>query len=108
MVLVLLACLAGTVATGLGAYGEQGRGPLASVVRVPTARSHSDNEQLPTASSREADEREGGLLAELHDALANLTLGLVILHVLGVGFASVVHHENLAAAMIHGRKRVED
>jgi len=34
MDLVLLACLAGTVGTGLVAYGEQGKGPLAGMAMV--------------------------------------------------------------------------
>jgi cytochrome b len=42
---------------------------------------------------------------QLHEALAIFILVLVALHVLGVIAASVRHRENLAAAMIHGRKR---
>ncbi len=43
-------------------------------------------------------------LEEAHEVLASLMLGIVGVHVAGVLFSSRLHHENLIAGMITGRK----
>lgn len=49
----------------------------------------------------------GDSAEELHELLANAWLVLVVLHVVAVIVTSLLHRENLVAAMISGRKRGE-
>lgn len=42
---------------------------------------------------------------DVHKGLANLTMGLVVVHVIGVLLASFEHRENLIKSMITGEKR---
>ena len=85
MTIALLICLAVTAVSGLGLYAvEDGAGPLAGWL----------------AQGRYEDAWE-----EVHEIFANLSLGLVVLHVAGVAFSSIAHGENLVRAMFTGRKR---
>jgi cytochrome b len=47
-------------------------------------------------------------VGEVHTALANITLALVIVHILGVLLACVVHREDLVTAMITGNKLAKE
>ena len=104
MVIALLLFLAATVGTGLIRYAEEeGAGPLAPLYAqtspVVGPQSFEDDEN-------QVVEREGeSALGEAHEVIANITLGLVVFHILGVLLASFAHHENLAKAMVTGRKR---
>jgi cytochrome b len=103
MVIALLIFLMGTVVTGLIRYAEDGAGPLAPLY---TQTSTLKTEQVLAGGEEEGDERGGdSAFGEAHELIANITLGLVIFHILGVLLASFVHHENLVKAMVTGRKR---
>ena len=103
MVIALLVCLAATVATGLFAYGEEGKGPLA-VVMVTDANANGNEAGHRALAGKRGEETET-TVRELHDLLANITVALVAAHIFGVAVASIVHQETLVLAMITGRKR---
>jgi cytochrome b len=84
MIVLLIVSLFITVISGLIVYGaDQNLGPFAGLVG-------SSNEKF---------------WEEAHEITANLSLLLVIVHVLGVAFESVMHHENLVKAMWNGYKK---
>jgi len=87
MVVALLIMLLATTVSGLKVYGaDEQAGPLASVM---------------AGVSKEAEDT----LEEVHETLANVTLALVVLHVIGVAIASLSHRENLVRSMFTGYKQ---
>lgn len=116
MTFALLAGLAATVWTGLELYAaEENAGPLAALSSEASPVTQQAPQLLMRVSESEEYERDGGFRSEKsaagefwgdsHEVLANVMLALVVLHIGGVVLASVVHRENLARAMLTGRKR---
>jgi cytochrome b len=101
MILALLFMIAVTTATGMvNLAADRGEGPLAGLV--------TKIEGPAVSRESESGRKEDGLLKEIHETAANITLVLVMLHLAGVAWASIAHRENLVRAMITGRKREAD
>jgi cytochrome b len=104
MIILLMVSLAATVGTGLIVYAqEHAAGPLAPFI-AHTQQTEAVNGVVREDANAEEHKHESAF-EEVHQTLANVTVALVIFHVLGVILASFVHRENLVGAMITGRKR---
>ncbi len=89
MIVALLLSVLVTTVSGMALYGADAwLGPLAGLMK-------------------NTSETGVEVLEEIHEVAAHLTVTLVVIHVLGVIWESLLHHENLVKAMITGRKRVE-
>lgn len=86
MIFALLFMISLIVVSGLFAYAlREGAGPLAGwIVR---------------------DRAMGRFVGEVHEVLADLTFGLVLVHIAAVLLLSLLHGENLVKAMWTGRKK---
>ena len=70
-------------ATGIVYSGKENAGALAGLV----------------------SEQSGKAVGEVHEVLANITLALVLVHIAAMLIARFAYHENVARAMITGKKR---
>lgn len=85
MVLLLIVMLLLIVFTGMATLATEGAGPLASTFFAQFSED---------------------LLEEVHEALADFLMLLILLHIGGVVVSSFIHRENLVRAMLDGRKKV--
>ncbi len=112
MVVALLFSLTLTTLSGMVLLGaEEGEGPFASLKNAELSLPASNLSPIATAyaSDDHDHDHEGGeeeeFLEEVHEFFVNFTLLLVALHIAGVVLESRRHKENLARAMVSGKKR---
>jgi cytochrome b len=108
MIVALLVCLAATAFTGLMVQADsEHEGPLAPWIggssQVSAATAPAPSRSLKAEAGEDGKEQESAY-EEVHAFFANLTLGLAVLHLLGVLAGSLIHRENLPRAMITGSK----
>ena len=106
MVVALLVSLALTVVTGLVAEQGEGKPSLGQGRAGIITQAFADDKRGDRAGNR-GEEHESAI-GEAHAALANITLALIVFHILGVVLASFVHRENLVRAMVTGEKRADE
>jgi cytochrome b len=97
MIVALLIMITATAGTGMANLAaDRGEGPLAGVIAKVERPPRVPGQRRPQL-----------VWKQVHETIANITLVLIVLHVLGVAAASIAHRENLVWSMITGRKRPE-
>ena len=117
MILAIILSLLITSGAGMVVLaGEEGEGPLAGwLIATPEMQSegassetHNESEEDGEEAHGEEEHEESALVEateEVHEWFANLTLALVILHVIAVIVESVRERQNLVRSMFTGYKR---
>jgi cytochrome b len=114
MAVALWLGVAASVLSGVAAYAYQGKGPLApylgpaaqaSAALALVSPAHADDDGGKRGEGKARKSRAAKAWEDIHEVLAAITLGLFVVHVAGVLWASLVHRENLTRDMIDGRKK---
>jgi cytochrome b len=101
MVVVLFVMLLLTSWSGIEAHNTADSGySLFNIEIIKSALASDDDD--------EHGFEEHEFWEEVHEFLANATLVLIFLHIVGVIVVSVTHKENLVRSMVTGRKRKEE
>lgn len=110
MVILMLVSLFAVSWSGLELYASEGKGPLAnadiSLINHALANGDDDDER-DEHDDDENEPEDDEFWEDIHEALAEITLFLVFVHIIGVLIASVIHKENLVRAMFTGKKRYQ-
>ena len=102
MTVALLIALTATCWSGLELIAAEGRGPLAAVSTNPVQAAYANGDERAHGQGQDGDD----VWEDIHEALAEFCMLLVLIHIAGVIVASVLHRENLVRAMVTGRKRL--
>jgi len=110
MVMLLLVSLIAISWTGLKAYEAEGKGPLATApsitLSIPVAQADDDWEDYGRHHAGGHGNKGDEFWEEAHEASVYFMLLLIALHLGGVVVSSFLHRENLARAMVTGRKQL--
>ncbi|MBM3565460.1 MAG: cytochrome B [Alphaproteobacteria bacterium] len=96
------------VGSGLAAYGAAGKGPLTGAFAAAPAASFVQTGTDGDEGRKKRKSPAAKFWEEVHEVLASVTLALVVVHIGGVGWASLAHRENLPRAMWTGWKRAPE
>ena len=112
MIIALLFMLLVTTLTGLKVYGVEGYGPLATSTYDPPvtliSSAQADDDDHNATKEHKVDEALEEFWEEIHEFASNLTVLLIIIHILGVTVSSRIDRENLVKAMVTGKKQVDE
>ncbi len=111
MIFVMLVTLVLTTLSGLKVYGLEGYGPLASTDTgyvIQTAQASGGMESEWKEAEEEHEDEAEEFWEEIHEALADFMVILILIHIAGVVISSRVHRENLVKAMMTGKKDIRE
>lgn len=112
MVIVMLITLFIVSVSGLKIYAiEEGLGPLAGdipeIAIIRTAHADDDEHEDDDKEGHNGEDFWEEFWEEIHEASSNFMLLLILIHIIGVFVSGKLHDENLAKAMLTGKKRAK-